>query len=306
MGMKLGSVGVVVLALGCGSSKSTGNPGAGGAAGGGGERCEVTLNGSVEPLFEQPASRIRVSAGLEFTVVDGAVLDGARPEIHTEAGRSGACRLLTYDSPSFCDPGCENPELCVHGACERFPEAMSAGTLFVELGRAHTVEVRTTDLGRYYWGTEEYGYEAVTSVGVRAPGDEAPGFELSACLSPPPRPTSDWNRLMEQRAPGEDVELAWSNPVPTARVYLRMTTCIGTHGGISPVEIECEGLDLGKLTLPGVYLDALYEDGWGHGECGGNDVIRYHADQDGSGEQAVQLRADSVASFWFQPRRGAL
>lgn len=302
--MKLGSVWVVVVALGCGSSKSVGSPGAGGAAGAGGtgERCEVALNGSVEPVFQQPTSRIRVFAGPDFTVVDGAVLDAARREIHTEAARSGACRLLTYDAPSFCDPGCENSELCVHGACERFPEAVSAGTLSVELGRAHTVEVSASEVGHYYWGTEEYGYEVVTSVGVRAPGDEAPGFELDACLAPPPQPTSDWNRLMEQRAPGADVELAWSSSVPTARVYLRMTTCIGTHGGISPVEIECEGVDSGKLTLPGAYLDALYQDGWGRGECGGNDVIRYHADQAGSGENAVQLRAESSASFWFQPR----
>lgn len=212
--------------------------------------------------------------------------------------------MLTYDSPSFCDPACENPEICIGGACERFPEPVSAGALSVELGADQKVEVPPSNVGRYYWGTEDFGYDVVPSVNVSAPGEVAPGFELAACLSPAPQPTTEWNELLEQRAPGEDVVLAWSNPVETARVYLRMTTCIGTHGGISPVEIECEGKDVGKLTLPGVFLDALYEQGWGRGECGTNDVWRYHATELGSGDAAVQLRAESGASFYFQPRLG--
>jgi hypothetical protein len=242
-----------------------------------------------------------VFAGSYYTVVDGVVLDGQRREIHTEAARRGNCRLLTYDSPSFCDPACENPKLCVDGVCERFPEPISAGTLSVALGPHNVVKVPPDDLGHYYWGTEDFGYDVVKSVTLSASGGVAPAFELAACLSPAPTPTTDWYHLMQRRAAGEDVELAWSNPLATARVYLRMTTCIGTHGGISPVEVECEGPDVGKLILPGAYLDALYEDGWGLGECGGNDVLRYHASQSGSGDEAVQLRAESIASFWFQP-----
>lgn len=80
-----------------------------------------------------------------------------------------------------------------------------------------------------------------------------------------------------------------------------MTTCVGTHGGISPVEIECEGADTGELTIPGAYLDALYAQGWGHGECGANTVWRYHASQTGCGDSAVQLRAEAPASFYFNP-----
>jgi hypothetical protein len=313
--MRLGSVWVLVLALGCSSNEvRPGDSGGGhagtGAAGGsssgadaGAGGCAVTLDGGAEPIFEQPTSRIRVFAGSYYTVVDGVVLDGQRREIHTESARRGNCRLLTYDSPSFCDPACENPKLCVHGVCERFPEPISAGTLSVELAPDKVVKVPPSDLGHYYWGTEDFGYDVVKSVTLSASGDAAPAFELAACLSPAPTPTSDWNQLLQRRAAGQDVELAWSNPVPTARVYLRMTTCIGTHGGISPVEVECEGPDVGKLILPGAYLDALYEDGWGRGECGGNDVRRYHASQSGSGDEAVQLRAESLASFWFQPSR---
>jgi hypothetical protein len=315
--MRLGSTWVLVLALGCSSSEAGPNASGGGQAGtsaagsssggadagAGGAGCAVTLDGRAEPVFEQPTSRIRVFAGSYYTVVEGVVLDGQRREIHTESARRGNCRLLTYDSPSFCDPACENPELCVGGVCERFPVPISAGTLSVGLGPNRTVNVPPSDLGHYYWGTEDFGFDALASVTLSAPGDAAPAFDLVACLSPAPRPTSEWNQLLQRRTAGEDVELAWSNPVPTARVYLRMTTCIGTHGGISPVEVECEAPDVGKLILPGAYLDALYEDGWGRGECGGNDVRRYHASQSGSGDEAVQLRAESIASFWFQPSR---
>jgi hypothetical protein len=296
--------------LGCGNDDAatpfTGgsggqNGGDGGSSPGGQTACGVTQTENGEPRFEQPSSRIRVYAGSYYTIVDGSVLGGSRREIHTEAERSGQCRLLTYDSPSFCDPICENPEICVHGQCERFPEPISAGTLSVELGD-NRATVEPSNLGSYYFGTEEYGYDVVDFTTVKAAGDVAPAFELAACVSPAPIPTNDWDQLLQARKPAEDVHLAWSNPVSTARVYLRMTTCVGTHGGISPVEIECEGPDVGELTLPGSYLDSLYAQGWGHGECGSNEVRRYHASQTGSGEEAIQLRAESSASFFFQPR----
>ncbi len=325
--MRAGTVWIFALVLGCssnepGASAAGGSGGVAGASsrggsagvagtssagagGSSGASCPVTLGGSEEPIFEQPTSRLRVHAGSYYTVVEGAVYDGQRREVHAEAERSGSCRLLTYESASFCDPACENPLICVHGACERFPLPISAGALSVKLGEQKTVNVPQNELGRYYFGTEDFGYDVVPSVAISAPGDVAPAFELAACLSPPPLPTSDWDELMAKRAAGGDVMLAWSNPVPTARVYLRMTTCVGTHGGISPVEVECEGPDVGTLALPGRFLDALYEDGWGRGECGSNDVIRYHESQAGSGDGAVQLRAETIASFWFQPRKAA-
>jgi hypothetical protein len=95
--------------------------------------------------------------------------------------------------------------------------------------------------------------------------------------------------------------LTWSDPVDTARIYLRMTTGIGTHGGISPVELECEGPDVGMLELPGAYLDSLYADGWACGECGGNDLVRYHADEVDAGGTTVQLRTEATVGFWFIP-----
>jgi hypothetical protein len=114
-------------------------------------------------------------------------------------------------------------------------------------------------------------------------------------------PSEDWPSLLRQRLAGQDVTLSWSNAVDTARIYLRMTTGIGTHGGISPVEIECEGPDQGSLTLPGAYLDALYADGWSCGECGENRLIRYHVAQSGTGDRIVQLRVQAYYQFFFIP-----
>jgi hypothetical protein len=271
--------------------------GVSGAAADGGEgNCATTLDARPEPIFEQTTSRLRLWAIPNQTIFEGAVLDGQRREIHAETERTGNCRLLTYESDTFCDPICENRELCVHGVCERFPEPVSAGTLSIQLSEQEPLEVEPTPLGNYYWTSQDFGSDVVTSITVTASG-----FELSAPLSPALKPMGDWSELAKLRAPGEDLALGWSNPVDTARFYLRMTTCVGTHGGISPVEIECEGTDTGELVIPGAYLDALYAQGWGHGECGGNTIWRYHASQTGCGDSAVQLRAESPASFWFNP-----
>ncbi len=139
-------------------------------------------------------------------------------------------------------------------------------------------------------------------MGISAPGDEAEGFAVETCTAEAIEPEGDWEDALWQRANGEDVTLAWSNPVETARIYLRMTTGIGTHGGISPVEIECEGPDTGELTLPGAYLDALYEPSyWSCGECGNNELHRYHATEVAAGDHVVQWRIQSTASFWYIP-----
>jgi hypothetical protein len=114
-------------------------------------------------------------------------------------------------------------------------------------------------------------------------------------------PVGDWSGLLAARAPGQPVTLTWSDPVDSARIYLRMTTGIGTHGGISPVEIECEGPDVGMLELPGAYLDALYESGWSCGECGDNTLVRYHVDETDAGGTTVQLRTEATVGFWFIP-----
>ena len=159
------------------------------------------------------------------------------------------------------------------------------------------IAVAEDGLHNYFWDGQ--GGPAPTMPGLTAAGADVPAFDLEVCPSTSATPDGDWSALLEARAPGEPVLLTWSDPLADARIYLRMTTGIGTHGGISPVEIECEGPDVGALELPGDFLDALYAEGWACGECGGNDLIRYYADETDDG--GVQLRSESVTNFWFIP-----
>jgi len=291
---------LVSIIAGC-SGKSGNEPGDGTGVGGAPmiDDCPVTLGGVDEPLFEQTPHRFRFYAGPTSMTFDGVVFDGPDLSLHAETDRQGACRLLEYEA-SPCAALCADQQVCLQGECRAYPSPISAGTLELR-GVGANVTVEPTNSGHYYWSTEAVGYDSVESVGVSTGGDAAVAFDLETCLSGPPEPKEDWSLLLETRAVGEDVTLTWSNPAPRARIYLRMTTGIGSHGGISPVEVECEGLDTGTLTLPGPYLDALYAEGWSCGECGANSLLRYHAVESGSGSTAVQLRAESAAGFGFIP-----
>lgn len=162
--------------------------------------------------------------------------------------------------------------------------------------------VAANEAGTYYWGAE--GGYAVEAIGLAATGGTLGALSLTACAPPELAAIGDWSALLEARADGDDVTLTWSDPAPGARVYMRMTTGIGTHGGVSPVEVECEGPDTGSLaSLPGAFLDALYErSAWSCGECGGNELFRYYATAEVVvGSTAIQLRASTSVTFWFRP-----
>lgn len=255
--------------------------------------------GDAGPRFDQTPNRFDVRTGDGWRVLSGRVYDGAPPDPFTEAGRQGLCRLLT-SAPTFCEPACEwGTEVCIAGTCRTYPGILSAGTLTLTGATGAPVTVLPDDLGNYVWdSTEAFSVE---NVGLAAAGDLVGAFTLEACAPPQLAPVGDWSALMEARAPGADVTLTWGAPAAGARIYLRMTTGIGTHGGVSPVEIECEGPDTGSLTLPGAFLDALYADGWACGECGDNTLRRYFAAETEVSGTRVQLRVSSETTFWFRP-----
>jgi hypothetical protein len=251
-----------------------------------------------EPVFDKPPGRFTLHVIPNYRWMTGFITDGPRLEFHEESERQGPCRLLTY-TPSNCVPGCTAPAVCIDGACITEPPGVSAGTVTLTGVGDDPIELGQDPLHNYYW--ETMGELPVTMPSLSATGAEVGAFELETCPTTAPTPIDDWSALLEARAPGEPVTLTWSDPIDGARVYLRMTTGIGTHGGISPVEIECEGPDVGALELPGAYLDALYAEGWSCGECGGNDLVRYHADETDAGGTTVQLRTEAATGFWFIP-----
>jgi hypothetical protein len=261
--------------------------------------CAETLDGSDEPIFDQANSRLTLTGDETYMELSGAIYDGPAVAFHHESDRVGACRLLAYEATA-CVPACTGGDVCVDSECVSYPLTVSAGTLQLTGVTDAPVEVEPWS-GQYTWSASASIVD-VAAVGVEAEGDAIGPFALSTCVVEPPAPVGDWSAAMSDRAAGEDVTLTWSNPYGTARVYLRMTTGIGTHGGISPVEIECEGRDLGSLTLPGAFLDLLYGGAyWSCGECGDNRLLRYHATEVDVGETTVQLRTQSPAIFYYRP-----
>lgn len=254
--------------------------------------------GGAGPRFDQPPSLFRLHVHETFSYFEGGVFTADPMVLHGEAERQGACRLLTY-TPSLCTPECDFTEVCVAGQCRTFPEATPVGDLTLTGVAASLVTVRPSEVGSYSWSSVVA--HAVDEVALVAAGGDVGAFTLATCAPPALVEDGDWNAAFEARADGADVTIRWRDPTPGARFYIRMTTGIGTHGGISPVEVECEGPDDGALTIPGAFLDALYATGWSCGECGDNRLVRYHADEVEVGGERVQLRVQSTATFWYRP-----
>lgn len=234
------------------------------------------------------------SWGISFS---GSALDRPSTEFHEEAERTGQCRLLRY-VPTICDPDCLN-EICVNAACELQPLPNSVGTLTIE-GIPDLTQLSPKG-ANYFYSKETTPLAVDQQVTIRAPGAIGPSFELSSKVPAAVEEANSWDNAMEDRAQGEDATLMWKSPVPGARYYLRMTTGIGTHGGISPAEVECEGPDTGSLTLPGSYLDELYSAGWSCGECGSNEFIRYRVAETESEGLKIEVRTAVPYSFYFHP-----
>ena len=252
------------------------------------------------PDFDLPASVIALEHGSWGLALKGAVLDGPAIDYHTDAGHDGLCRLLTY-AASPCEPSCTLPEVCTPDGCKLQPSPVDAGDLVLTGFASGPLSIEAVGPGQYFFQTEDVkGANAGTELTLTSAGGAVPAFTLTAATVTAPAPSGDWSALLKDRSSGQDVTLRWSAPTAGARIYLRMTTGIATHGGISPVELECEGPDLGELRLPGAWLDALYSHGWGCGECGSNDLWRYRSDTS-DGELPVQFRVQSRTSFFYQP-----
>jgi len=305
---------LLVGLLGCGDDTSAaggggshaggGGSGAGsdGGQGGAGLSDCTSHTASAGPDFEPTEGLFtmrRETGASEFVIFSGSVHSPPSAGFQTEEAREGQCRLLTF-AASICAPECDLGAFCIDGECVTPTAALDAGTITLTDVMSEPVIADDGGIHVYNWSSENagpYGDAATLSASGGVTGD----FELSVCLPEAMAPTSDWSQLMEARGAGEDVTLAWDNPLPGARVYIRMTTGVGTHGGISPAEIECEGPDTGSLTLPGAYLDELFADGWGCGECGNNDLKRYFSDDAEITQGTARFRGEATTTFYFHP-----
>jgi len=299
---------VALSALACDSDATSGGGGSGGSgvggdgatggSGAGNTSACVPHTTSADPDFSSPTGRFSLRVESTFVDFSGRVFDGAPGGFHTEIERSGACRLLGFEATN-CSPDCEFGDFCIDSVCVASPSIIDAGSLTLTGVAPAPVMVMASD-NLYYWSAEP-APNLAPIITLTNEGGDAGQFDLSVCVPPPLEPSTDWSQALEDRAPGASVTLTWSDPVPYARVYLRMTTGIGTHGGISPIEIECEGPDVGTLEIPGSYLDQLFEDGWSCGECGNNDLRRYVADEGDLSTGKARFTAETWSTFFFQP-----
>ncbi|MEQ1502305.1 MAG: hypothetical protein ABMB14_08735 [Myxococcota bacterium] len=251
-----------------------------------------------EPWFDGWSGELVFRAAPGFSWLRGAFLD--RPSVHwqVETDRIGACRLERY-TPGFCEPACAGDQLCRVDTCVDWPRVVHGGAITLTGPVEPALVVAPDGLGGY----DGYTYADVDRgadwVLTGAAGEDVPAFSAETCPVRAPTATADWDALLEARAPGTDVVLAWSDRDPSARIRLRMTTGTATHGGIAHAEVACEGPDTGSLVLPGAFLDALYSEGWACGECGGNELIRYRAGAIGA--TGAVFTAEAATWFWHIP-----
>lgn len=219
------------------------------------------------PDFSDATARLVATTWLEYgeNQLSGFFADGPQPSLHTEAERTGSCRLLRY-TPSTCDPACTGGDTCIDGACVSWPEREDHGPITWTWPDG-TATVPPDDL---------LGYFATGTTGTA--GDTSITYEDTTLEAPtigPPLADGDWASALTNRS--GDATLRWSSPILHARVRLHMTDCTGSHGGIAKAELECEGPDTGSLVVAGAFLDELEAGDWSLGECGSHRFERYHA-----------------------------
>jgi len=244
-----------------------------------------------DPDFSEPNGRIVVETWLDYgeTSLSGFFAAGPQPRSHVESQRIGNCRLMTFTA-SPCDPYCED-SVCVDGECVDYPDREDRGALDWTWPDGQQTVQPDALLGYYATGSASDTGEVTI---------EVDGMTLEAPSTERPEQDGDWNNVLSGRNAGEDATLRWKNPYEHARVRVRMTDCIGSHGGLAPAEIECEGPDTGELVLPGAFVDALDAGDWSHGECGSHDFERYHAAAP-VGDDTIRFETVSDAGFFYRP-----
>ena len=112
-----------------------------------------------------------------------------------------------------------------------------------------------------------------TTITVRAPGDELPGFTVSARL-PSPLVLQDADQL--ELAIGTPLTVRWTPADADARVRVTLGADLG-HAQHRSVVVECDVADVdGGVAIPQAMVDELADPAnWSCGDCFGHEVRRY-------------------------------
>lgn len=162
----------------------------------------------------------------------------------------GECSVWVHPAPGLCDPACSTGFCTAQGSCEPWPANRSAGTITVTGLAAPLTFVPST------WGYESQPAQPADLFGtgaaitVSAPGDDAPGFTLTATGVAPLVADLTYLTLED----GVDVEVTWE-PAQSGRVQLMLLA--GWHGAPWEAMLLCESDDDGVLTIPGDLVTAM-------------------------------------------------
>ena len=267
--------------------------------------CVSSLDRSDDALFGQMDQGLFVTLFPDLGRMDGGVLSGPPFSFHQEVDRVGQCRLLTYEGDA-CDEDCAWSGLqCFNGECVGDVSIfIDAGPLLLRDGNGFGRTVSPTAVLSYYYEDNALAFADNDWVSIALELEGQP-VSLETCVPAPLDPNPPLDDVAAAWQAGEDLVLTWNTVEPNARIYLHMTTGIGSHGGISPVDIECEGPDRGILTIPAAFLTALDCEPycWSCGECGYHNFVRYHTDETEVSGKVVRLNNIQQSGFLFRPDR---
>jgi len=169
---------------------------------------------------------------------DGAAVPGL--ELVAEHGQ---CAIWKRVESGFCESPCEG--VCdAEGTCLPWPLDRNAGVITVT-GLLGPLTFQPTDTGyRTDTALDESLFATGAAIGVDAPGDEVPGFSLSAVGVAPFDDEIDLITIEDD----VDTEVTWT-PASSGRVQLALR--LGWHGGPFTDMILCEADDVGSLVISG-------------------------------------------------------
>lgn len=216
-----------------------------------GDPATIALTGAC-PLAQRLGGFV-VAVDPEYSIVDGAVLDGVVPvTVLTEVTRVDDCQLLRKENP-FCNPACAQDETCdFDGSCLPYPTEQDLGTVSI-LGLSGKVEMTPLPPGARYFNTQlpHPAFEPGAFIELRAGGWAGDITLHGVGVTPIILGEATWSL----RA-GEDLPIHWDVPEGLVRSEVQLRLSIDQHGS-SPMSLSCVFADDGVGLVPAVLIDGL-------------------------------------------------